>query len=105
MCRDADELLAGAVDNIEDGSVIVGGGELFNEVEGNGMPRTGRNGELLDEAEWFVSWGLVSFAGDAAVDEIFDVSVDVGPRVVTLEEVERAVLAGVACSQVIVLEL
>ena len=105
MCRDADELLAGTVDNIEDGSMIVGGRELFDEVEGDGMPRTGRNGELLDEAEGFVLRGLVSFAGDTAVDKILDVSADVGPHVVSLEEVEHVVLAGVSCSWVVVLEL
>ena len=105
VCRDADELLAGMVDNIEDGSMIVGGRELFDEVEGDGMPRTGRNGELLDEAEGFVSWGLVSFAGNTAVDKVLDDSADIGPCVVLSEEVERAVLAGVSCGWVIVLEL
>ena len=105
VCQDADELLADTVDNVEDGGMIVGGRELFDEVEGDGMPRTGRNGELLDEAEGFVSWGLVSFAGNAAVDEVLDVSADIGPCVVLSEEVECAVLARVSCSWVIVLEL
>ena len=105
MCWDQDELLAGAINDIEDGSVAVGRWELFNEIEGNGMPGMGRNGKLLDEAEGFVLWGLVSFAGETAVNEIFDVSTDVRPHVISAKEVEGMVLAGVSCSRMIVLEL
>ena len=38
MCWDADELLTGLVNNVEDGSVAIGRRKLFNEVKGNGMP-------------------------------------------------------------------
>ena len=59
--------------------------EVFDEVEGDRVPRTGRNWELLDEAEGFVSGGLVSFAGNAGVDVILDVCPDVRPGILPTE--------------------
>ncbi len=35
MSQDTDELLAGAINHIEDGGVSVGGCELLDEVEGD----------------------------------------------------------------------
>ena len=94
MCRDTDELLTCAIDDVEDGGVTMGWWKLFNKVEGNGMPWSGWNGKLLNKSEWLVSGVLVSFAGDAAVNEIFNVSMDVRPGVVSSEQDERSVLAG-----------
>ena len=47
------------------------------------MPRPGRNWELLDEAEGFVSWGLVSFAGHTGVYVVLDVCLDVRPGILS----------------------
>jgi hypothetical protein len=44
------------------------------------MPGSGRNRELLNESERFVSRVLVSFAGDATVNKVFNVSTDVRPH-------------------------
>ena len=49
------------------------------------MPRTGRNWELLDEAEGFVSWGLVLFAGNAGVYIVLDICLDVRPGILPME--------------------
>ena len=105
MCWDSDELLTCAIDDVEDGSVTMGWWKLFNKVERNGMPWLGWNGKLLNKSEWLVSGVLVSFAGDAAVNEIFNISTDIQPGVVSLDQDEHLVLARVSCSQVIVLEL
>ena len=85
MCRDADELLTGSVNNVEDGGVAVGRRKLFNEVEGNGMPWTRRNRELLDKSERLVSRVLVSLAGDATVNKVLNVSMNVGPSIILSE--------------------
>lgn len=45
------------------------------------MPWSGQNRKLLDESEGLVTWVLVLFAGDATVNEVFNVSMDVGPSV------------------------
>ena len=85
MCWDADELLTGLVNDVEDGGVAIGRRKLFNEVEGNGMPWTRQNRELLDKSKWLVSWVLVSLAGDAAVNKVLNVSTNVGPSIVLSE--------------------
>ncbi len=105
MSQDTDELLAGAIDNVEDGGVSVGGRELFDEVEGDGMPGSGRNQELLDESKWFVARVLVPFAGDATVNKVFNISTDVRPSVISSEQVKSTVLARVSCSRMVMLEL
>jgi len=63
----------------------VGHREVFDEVEGDRVPRTGRNWELLDEAEGLVSWGLVLFAGHAGVYVVLDVCPDVRPGILPTE--------------------
>ena len=105
MSWDADKLLTCAIDDIEDGGVTVGWRELFDEVEGDRMLRSGRDRELLDESEWLVSRVLIPFARDAAVNKIFDVSTDIRPCIISSEKVEGSILAGVSCSRMIVLEL
>jgi len=49
------------------------------------VPRTGWNWELLDEAEGLVSWGLVPFAGNTAVDIVLDICPDVRPGILPTE--------------------
>ena len=85
MSRDAYELLTCAIDNVEDSGVTVGRRELFNEVKRDGMPRSRQDWELLNESEWFVSRVLVLFAGDAAVNEIFNVSAYIRPCIISSE--------------------
>jgi len=63
----------------------VGSREVFDEVEGDRVPRTGRNWELLDETEGFVSQGLVSFAGNTGVYIVLDVCLDVRPGILPTE--------------------
>jgi hypothetical protein len=105
MSRDGDELLTCAVDNVEDGGVTVGRRKLFDEVEGDRMPRSGWYRKLLNKTERFVSWVLVPFAGDTAVNKVLNISTYVRPGVLSAEQVEGSVLARVSCGQVIVLEL
>ena len=85
MCRDADELLTGSVNDVEDGGVAIGRRKLFNEVEGNGMPWMWQNGELLNKSEWLVSWVLVPLAGDATVNKVLNVSTNIRPSVILSE--------------------
>jgi len=85
--------------------MTIGCWEVFDEVKGDQVPRTGRNWELLDEAEGFVSWGLVSFAGNTAVDIVLDICPDVRPGVLPMEQLKSPVLAGVAHSDMIMFEL
>ena len=85
MCQDADELLTGLVNDVKDGSVAIGRRKLFNEVEGNGMPWTWRNKELLNKSKWFVSWVLVSLAGDTAVNKVLNISMNIRPSIILLE--------------------
>ena len=85
MSQDAYELLTCVIDNVEDGGVTIGRRELFNEVERDGMPRSRQDWELLNKSEWFVSRVLVSFAGDAAVHEIFNVSTYIRPCIISSE--------------------
>ena len=85
MCWDADELLTGSVNDVEDGGVAVGRRKLFNEVEGNGMPWTQWNRELLDKSERLVSRVLVSLAGDTTVNKVLNVSMNVGPSIILSE--------------------
>ena len=85
MCQDADELLTGSVNDVEDGGVAVGRRKLFNEVEGNGMPWTQRNRELLDKSKRLVSRVLVSLAGDTTVNKVLNVSMNVGPSIILSE--------------------
>ena len=85
MCWDADELLTGSVNDVEDGGVAVGRRKLFNEVEGNGMPWTRWNRELLNKSGWLVSRVLVPLAGDATVNKVLNVSTNVGPSIILSE--------------------
>ena len=84
MSWDTDELLTCAIDNVEDGGVTVGRRELFNKVKGNGMPWSGQDWELLNKSEWFMV-RVVSFAGDVAVNEIFNVSTYIRPCTILSE--------------------
>ena len=85
MCWDADKLLTGLVNNVKDGGVAVGRRKLFNEVEGNGMPWTWQNRELLNQSEWLVLQVLVPLAGDATVNKVLNVSMNVRPSIILLE--------------------
>ena len=85
MCRDADELLTGSVNDVKDGGVAGGRRKLFNEVKGNGMPWTRWNWELLNKSERLVSQVLVPLAGDATVNEVLNVSTNVRPSIILLE--------------------
>ena len=85
MCWDADELLTGLVNDVEDGGVAVGRRRLFNEVEGNGMPWMRWNRELLDKSEWLVLRVLVPLAGDATVNKVLNVSTNIRPSIILSE--------------------
>ena len=85
MCWDAVKLLTGSVNNVKDGSVAIGRRKLFNEVEGNGMPWTQQNRELLNKSEWLVSWVLVPLAGDTTVNKVLNVSMNIRPSIILLE--------------------
>lgn len=85
--------------------MTVGRGELFNEVEGNEVLWSGRNGELSNEPKRLVSRGLVLLAEDAAINKILNISRDIGPCVISSEQVECAVLARLSCERLVVLEL
>jgi len=63
----------------------VGRREVFDEVKGDRVPRTGWNWELLDETKGLVSWGLVLFAGNAGVYIVLDVCLDVRPGILPTE--------------------
>jgi len=78
-------LFACPVDHVEDCGMSVGRWEVFDEVEGDRVPRTGWNWELLDETKGFVSWGLVSFAGNTGVYVVLDVCLDVRPGILPTE--------------------
>ena len=85
MCQDADKLLTGSVNNVKDGDVAIGRRKLFNEVEGNGMPWTQQNRELLNKSKWLVSQVLVPLAGNATVNKVLNVSTNVRPSIILLE--------------------
>jgi hypothetical protein len=103
--RDANELLTGAINDVENGSMPFRRRELFNEVERDGMPWSRWNRKLLNKSEWLMARVLVSLAGDTTVNKVLNVSVDVRPSIIESEELERLILTRMACSGMIVLEL
>ena len=80
-CWNGNKLFTCLVDHVEDCGMSVGRWEVFNEVEGVRVPRTGWNWELLNEPKGFVSWGLVLLARNTGVDIVLDVCPDVRPGV------------------------
>ena len=46
---------------------------------------SGQDQELLNKSEWFMARVLVSFAGDAAVNEILNISMYIRPCIILLE--------------------
>ena len=56
--RNEDALLGESVNNDEDSGEAGGLGKMFNEVYGDGIPRTRRNRELLNQTIRLVSRGL-----------------------------------------------
>ena len=85
MCRDADKLFTGSVNDVEDGSVTIGRWELFDEIKRDRVPWTWRNRELLNKSEWLVSRVLVSLAGNTTVNKILNISMHIRPSIVLSE--------------------
>ena len=68
--RDEDRLLGESINYHKDSIKTRGVWKGFDEVHGNGFPRTGRNGELLEDAVGLVKLGFGSHTSRARLDVI-----------------------------------
>ena len=73
MCGNGNKLFACSIYDVENSSVTGGRWELFDEVEGNGMPWSRRNGKLLNKPERLVTQSLVPFTRDTTVDIVLNI--------------------------------
>lgn len=103
--RDEYGLLRESIHNYQDGSVKAGCGELFDEIHGDGFPRSGRNRELLEGAVWLVSGGLCSTTASTRSYKVDYIGTNLRPDEVASDELEGFGLAGMARELVVVLEL
>ena len=105
MCGNGNKLFAHSIYDVENSSVTGGRWELFNKVEGDGMPQLRRDRELLDEPKRLVTQSLVPFTQNTTVDIVLNVSVDVRPSVFVAEEVKGLVLTWMSSCGMIMFEL
>ena len=103
LSRDESRHFGEAIYNDEDGVVSAGierRGDLRefdDEVEGNGLPRTFGDGELLEKAVGLVSRGLRARAGVACRTIIFDKFAHARPIILTANQFEglaKALMTG-----------
>ena len=83
------------LDNYEDGCEARRGGELLNEVHGDGIPWSFGNQELFEQSVGSVMRGFCSGAGGAGFDVVFDIFPYAWPSVITVDEFESAALTEV----------
>ena len=103
--RDEDGLLGQAVDDNENVGEPTRGGELLDEVHGDGLPRAKGNGKLLQETIGLVTRSLRTAASRAGVDVVCDERTQFGPNIITADQFDRLVTTKVTSEGVIVLEL
>jgi len=60
---------------------------------------------LLNKSKGLMAGILVVFAGDTTINKILNISADIRPNIIKLEELECATLAGMTSSRMIVFEL
>ena len=78
---------------------------MLNEVHGDGIPGTRRDGELFDQTVGLVSRGFGSSARGAGGTKVFDELSDSGPSILSAYELRSLVHAKVSSEEVIVLVL
>ena len=79
--QNEDGLFGETVHHNEDGGVTGGGGELFYEVHGDGVPWFLRNRKLLERSVGFVTRGFGAFANGTRTTVILDKVSDSGPSI------------------------
>ena len=98
---DENTLFRETVNNDKDCVEAIGVGESFDEVHGDGVPRTWRNRELLECAVGFMSLRFGSHTGSTRFAVLLDEGTHVGPNVVLSDGVECLVNSGVSCKNVV----
>ena len=95
-------MLAEAINYDEYCGVTLGAGKLFDEVHGNGVPRTGRNRELLYCSVGLMSRSLGALTRSARATIVLDKGAEVRPGELPSDEGEGLVNAIMSSEQVIV---
>ena len=98
-------MLGESVNNDEDSGEAGGLGKVFNEVHGDGIPRTRRNWELLNQTIRLVSQGLQPTTGRTRGAEVVDELPDFGPSILATYEFHSLVNPKVSSKEVIVFVL
>ena len=88
-------MLGQPINDYEDGCEARRGGELLDEVHGDGIPWSFGNRELFEQSVGSVTGSFCSGAGGAGFDVVFDVFPYTWPSVITANEFESAALAKV----------
>ena len=88
-------MLGQLVHDYEDGCEAQRGGELFNEVHGDGIPWPFRNWELFEQSIGSVTRGFCSGTGSAGFDVVFDVFPYAWPSVIAANKFEGVALTKV----------
>lgn len=89
--RNEDGLFGETVDNHQDGIKAFGVRKGFDEVHGDRIPRTRRNGELLECAVGFVELRLGTHAGSTRLAIVPDIASETGPVKVTSDKTKGLV--------------
>ena len=88
-------LLRQPINDYENGCEAQRGGELLDEVHGDGIPWSFGNWELFEQPIGSVTRGFCSGAGGAGFDVVFDVFPYAWPSVIAADEFESVALTEV----------
>ena len=84
MCGNEDALLGEAIYYYQDSSKSFGIWEVFNEIHGDGMPQTGRDGKLTEKAIGFMMLGLVLRISCTGSTIVSNECVDIWPSILSV---------------------
>ena len=74
---------------------------VFNEVDGNGIPGSFRDRELLQKSIGFMMRGFGPFASGTRTSKVLDEGSEIGPNIVSADGFQGLVLSEVSCENVI----
>jgi hypothetical protein len=85
--------------------MAIGLWEVLNEIHRNGIPRPFWYGKLFQESVRFVTRCFQMFASGTQVAEVFHKGLEVGPYVISTDEVKGIVLSSMSGQDVIMIVL
>jgi hypothetical protein len=103
--RNKDALFGKSVNDYKECRVSVRVRKVFDEVDGNGIPGSLGDRELLQKSVGFMTRGFRSFASGTGTAKVLNEGAEIRPNIVAADRFESLVLPEVSCENMIMFVL